>query len=136
MNQDQSTIDTHCHLHAINSLQHASCSPSPTIDEITECRDNLNVDGYQQEDEGYNIKENKHVPSGTRVLINDTKEHKIGQIIKNEISYHYSVDFGDDTYSHDMYVRYRKKDILIFLNYLFYFLGLLKIFLILIHRNL
>ncbi|CAF1494017.1 unnamed protein product, partial [Adineta steineri] len=48
------------------------------------------------------VEENKRVPSGTRVLINDTKEQKIGQIIRNEISYHYSVDFGDDTCSHDM----------------------------------
>ncbi len=49
----------------------------------------------------YIVEENKRVPSGTRVLINDIKQ-KIGQVIKNEISYHYSVDFGDDTYSHDM----------------------------------
>jgi len=48
------------------------------------------------------IDEDKRVPTGTRVLINQTNGHNIGQVMKNEVIYHYSVDFGDETYSHDM----------------------------------
>jgi hypothetical protein len=106
IDQDHSVIDARCHLHASCSLPSPSSSNinsrSSTIDEIddkiTELSDNL-----EDDDNDKNIvEENKRVPNGTRVLINDTKEQKIGQVINNEISYHYSVDFGDDTYSHDM----------------------------------
>lgn len=115
MDQEHLTIDARCHLHAIPttvvsspSLSNAN-SRSSTIDEIDEktkayC-DSL-TDEEQATKDGENddiiIEESKRVPNGTRVLIYDSKEEKIGQVIKNEISYHYSVDFGDDTFSHDM----------------------------------
>ena len=73
----------------------------------TEHSENLTLDGQQQEDNDDDndiVEEKERVPVGTQVLINNTKEQKVGQIIGNEITYHYSVDFGDDTYSHDMYV--------------------------------
>ena len=114
MDQDQSVIEARCHLHAASTVS----SPSPsninsrssTIDEIDdrtkEYCDSLTDEG-QQPDEGDEdrdniVAESKRVPAGARVLIHDTKEQQIGQVIKSEISYHYSVDFGDDTYSHDM----------------------------------
>ena len=48
------------------------------------------------------VDESKRISDGTRVLINDAQEPQLGHIIKNAVSYHYSVDFGDDTYSQDM----------------------------------
>lgn len=92
-------IDARCHLHAISSLPDPSVSNTDTrlatVDEkISECRANQHGDTP--------VEESKRVPTGTRVLINDTKGQTIGQVMKNEINYHYSVDFGDDTYSHDM----------------------------------
>jgi hypothetical protein len=107
IDQDHSTIDARCHLHAASSFRSPSYSRSSTIDELDDkITDNLIDEGLQQKEEeesvGHIVEENKRVPSSTRVIINETKEQKIGQIIKNEISYHYSVDFGDDTFSHDM----------------------------------
>ncbi|CAF0895237.1 unnamed protein product [Rotaria sordida] len=116
IDSDHSIIDARCHLHAITSMLSPSLSivnsRSSTIDEIddktTEYNDNL-IDDRQQHEENRKyydndniVEEKKRVPIGTRVLINDTKEQKLGQVIGNELSYHYSVDFGDDTYSHDM----------------------------------
>lgn len=63
----------------------------------------MDITHYEdQDDKNGIVEESKRVPTGTRVLINDNDRQKLGQIIGNEISYHYSVDFGDDTYSHDM----------------------------------
>ncbi|CAF1330441.1 unnamed protein product [Rotaria sordida] len=116
IDSDHSIIDARCHLHAITSMLSPSLSivnsRSSTIDEIDdktiEYNDNL-IDDRQQHEENRKyydndniVEEKKRVPIGTRVLINDTKEQKLGQVIGNELSYHYSVDFGDDTYSHDM----------------------------------
>ncbi|CAF3671403.1 unnamed protein product [Rotaria sp. Silwood1] len=115
IDQDHLIIHARCHLHAINSILNSSISimtsGSSTIDDkiIEISSDNL-IDGKQQEenrdDDNNNnhniVEEKKRIPIGTRVLINDTKGQKLGQIIGNELSYHYSVDFGDDTYSHDM----------------------------------
>ncbi len=113
IDQDNLIINARCHLHATTSLPSPLSSNinsrSSTIDEIDdktkELCDSLIDEGQQQngkkEDNDSIVEENKRVPRGTRVLINDTKQ-KIGQILSNEISYHYSVDFGDDTYSHDM----------------------------------
>ncbi len=102
IDQEHSIIDARCHLHATSLLPNASSlnteSRSSTIDEkLIELSDNQN-----EQDNDNIIEENKRVPKGARVLINDTKGQIIGQVMKNEISYHYSVDFGDDTYSHDM----------------------------------
>ncbi|CAF3483655.1 unnamed protein product [Adineta steineri] len=114
IHRDHLTIDARCHLHANKSLPSPSSSNansrSSTIDGIDdrtqEYYESLTDEGQPMEVDNNNVdnivEENKRVPSGTRVLINDTKEQKIGQIIRNEISYHYSVDFGDDTCSHDM----------------------------------
>ena len=92
-------IDARCHLHPCDSLTSLTSSdtdqPSVMIDKKT-----MEVDNDQDDD--CFIEENKRVPTGTRVLINDTNGQVSGQILKNEISYHYSVDFGDDTFSHDM----------------------------------
>ena len=65
-------LDTHCHLHV------------PIKDNNDEDKDI--------------VKPNKRIPNGTRVLL----ENKIGQVLTHEITYHYSVDFGDDTFSNDM----------------------------------
>jgi hypothetical protein len=97
IDQDHSIIDVRCHLHATSCL---SSPPSSNIDTRSSIIDE--IDGKIIEFSDNIVEENKRVSKGTRVLINDTKEQKIGQVIKNEISYHYSVDFGDDTYSHDM----------------------------------
>ncbi|UJR14914.1 hypothetical protein I4U23_001897 [Adineta vaga] len=118
IDQDHSMIEARCHLHAItinivsSPLSSNIMSQSSTIDEIydktKEYCDSLTDEGQQPEDDdndkvsGIIVEKSKRVPAGTRVLIHDSKEQKIGQVIKNEISYHYSVDFGDDTYSHDM----------------------------------
>jgi hypothetical protein len=105
MDQDHSVIDARCHLHANSSLTSPlssnAYSRSSTIDEIEEKITELS-DNLEEENNENIVEENKRVPTGTRVLINDTREQKIGRIMNNEISYHYSVDFGDDTYSHDM----------------------------------
>jgi len=74
--------------------------------EITECLDNP-VDEEQQQhdaDDDEIVTENERVPIGTRIILNDINEQKLGQIMGNEISFHYAVDFGDGSYSHDMYV--------------------------------
>jgi hypothetical protein len=78
--------------------------------EITECLDNP-VDEEQQQqqlhddyDDDEIVTENERIPIGTRIILNDINEQKLGQIIGNEISFHYAVDFGDGSYSHDMYV--------------------------------
>ena len=122
IDQDHSSIDARCHLHAITPMIDPSTSNMnsqlSTTEEInsktTEHSENLTLDGQQQDDDDDDddddgddndiVEENKRIPAGTRVLINNAKEQKVGQIIGNEITYHYSVDFGDDTYSHDMYV--------------------------------
>jgi len=105
MDQDHSVIDARCHLHANSSLTSPlssnTYSQSSTIDEIEEKITELS-DNLEEENNENIVEENKRVPTGTRVLINDTREQKIGRIMNNEISYYYSVDFGDDTYSHDM----------------------------------
>jgi hypothetical protein len=44
------------------------------------------------------IDEKNRLANGTRVLV----DGKTGQVMKHEITYHYSVDFGDETFSHDM----------------------------------
>jgi hypothetical protein len=95
MNQEHSMVDARCHLHATTcSVQLNNASRSSTIDEkLIECSDN-----QDEENNDTIIEESKRVPKGTRVLVEDT----VGQVIKNEISYHYSVDFGDETFSHDM----------------------------------
>ncbi|CAF4514474.1 unnamed protein product, partial [Rotaria sp. Silwood2] len=112
IDQDHSIINARCHLHATTSMLSPSVSivnsRSSTIDDKTiELSDNL-IDNRQQQEENREsndidniVEENKRVPIGTRVLINDAKGQKLGQVISNELSYHYSVDFGDDTYSHD-----------------------------------
>ena len=99
MDDDHSIIHARCHLHATSSLSNSSIVNTDTrpaiIDEkLIECP-------VSQADDNL-VEEDKRVPTGTRVLINDTNGQIIGQVMKNEINYHYSVDFGDDTYSHDM----------------------------------
>jgi hypothetical protein len=70
--------------------------------ETTECHDNLFDEEQQYEDEDDEIvAENERIPIGTRVKLHDKK---IGRVIGNEINFHYAVDFGDGSYSHDMYV--------------------------------
>jgi hypothetical protein len=91
IDQEHSIIDARCHLHATSLLPNASSlnteSRSSTIDEkLIELSDNQN-----EQDNDNIIEENKRVPKGARVLINDTKGQIIGQVMKNEISYHYSV---------------------------------------------
>ena len=91
-NSDKQTIQPRCHLH----IQTARDDPS-----------NMNIVNEQKlleiiEEDDLIIDEDKRVPTGTRVLINQTNGHNIGQVMKNEVIYHYSVDFGDETYSHDM----------------------------------
>lgn len=88
-------INARCHLHACDSL---TSPTSSTIDQ----RSIIPMETNPDQDDGCFIEENKRVPTGTRVLINDTNGQISGQILKNEINYHYSVDFGDDTFSHDM----------------------------------
>ena len=115
MNQEHSTIEARCHLHAITMTVMPSPSSSnvnsrsSTIDEIDNktkayCDSLTDEEQLANEDENDDmiVEESKRVPNGTRVLVHDSKEQKVGQLIKNEISYHYSVDFGDDTFSHDM----------------------------------
>jgi hypothetical protein len=102
INQDHSVINTRCHLHATSCLTSLPLSNVDTRSAIIDEIDDKIIEFSGHVEEDNIVEENKRVPKGTRVLINDTKEQKIGQIIKNEISYHYSVDFGDDTYSHDM----------------------------------
>lgn len=96
-------IDARCHLHASHSTTTTTnLSPSNT-DNRSEIIDEKTLDlRNDQDDNDLIVEESKRVPAGTRVLINDTNRQISGQILKNEINYHYSVDFGDDTYSHDM----------------------------------
>lgn len=81
------TMDTRCHLH-VSTANHSGLKRASTNDENNDCfPDDTEI-----------VPVNKRVPNGTRVLV----ENQIGQILGNEISYHYSVDFGDDTFSNDM----------------------------------
>jgi hypothetical protein len=78
-----------------------------TIDNIdyetTECPDNLIEEEQQQDvDDDEIVTENERVPIGTRVILNEINEQKLGRVMGNEISFHYAVDFGDGSYSHDM----------------------------------
>lgn len=141
IDQDYSIINARCHLHTIphQSSMNITIHHQSSIDnidyDITECHDNIFDEEQQQqqlqddEDEEI-IDENQRISIGTRVIFNDKNEQKIGRIMANEISFHYAVDFGDGCYSHDMYVIILKKP---FFFICFLFLGLLKIFLILIH---
>ncbi|CAF4027552.1 unnamed protein product [Rotaria magnacalcarata] len=98
--QDYSIIDARCHLHPLTSISSSSLTHDEMDDKTVKYPENL-IDERQNYD-GDIVEEKKRVPSGTRVLINESKGQKLGQVIRNEISYHYSVDFGDDTYSRDM----------------------------------
>ncbi|CAF4742896.1 unnamed protein product, partial [Rotaria sp. Silwood2] len=113
IDHDYSIINARCHLHTrphqssmnINNLQ----TSIDNIDyETAECLDHLIDDEQQQHEDDDNddddeiVAENERVSIGTRVILNDIKEPKIGRVMSNEISFHYAVDFGDGSYSHDM----------------------------------
>jgi len=72
--------------------------------ETIEYLDNPFDEEQQQHDDDDDeiVAENERVSIGTRVILNDTNDQKIGRVIGNEISFHYAVDFGDGCYSHDM----------------------------------
>ncbi|CAM4802777.1 unnamed protein product [Rotaria magnacalcarata] len=112
IDRDYSIINACCHLHvihhqsAININNQQSSADNIDYETITECLDNL-IDEQQQHTDDDNdddeiVAENQRVPIGTRVILNDVKEQKVGRIIANEISFHYAVDFGDGSYSRDM----------------------------------
>jgi hypothetical protein len=92
LDQEQTIIDARCHLHASTYVRNSST--------INDHDDDVNVSNSNDDINCTIVEENQRLPNGTRVMI----EQKSGEIIDNEMSYHYSVDFGDDTFSHDMYV--------------------------------
>ena len=92
---DSTTIHARCHLHASTNV---SSPPSSISQSRSSTFDEMEEEKTTVDDADDIVEENQRVPNGTRVLL----ENKIGQVIRNEISYHYSVDFGDDTFSHDM----------------------------------
>ncbi|CAF1569933.1 unnamed protein product [Rotaria sp. Silwood1] len=115
IDHDYSIINARCHLHTrphqssmnINNLQ----TSIDNIDyETAECLEHLIDDEEQQQQQQHEdddnddeiVAENERVPIGTRVILNDINEQKLGRIMSNEISFHYAVDFGDGSYSHDM----------------------------------
>ncbi|CAF1325651.1 unnamed protein product [Rotaria sordida] len=115
IDHDYSIINARCHLHRIPHQSSMNINNQQTsIDNIdyetTECLDHLIDDEQpQHEDDDNNdddddeiVAENERVPIGTRVILNDIDEQKIGRVMSNEISFHYAVDFGDGSYSHDM----------------------------------
>ena len=94
MDPDSTTITARCHLHASTCVS----SPSSTITQSRSSTFDEPEEEKATDDADEIVEESQRVLSGTRVLL----ENKMGQVIRNEISYHYSVDFGDDTFSHDM----------------------------------
>ena len=66
----------------------------------------IDDDGDKEEEEDDDddeiVAENERVPVGTSVILSDAHEGKIGRVIGNEVRFHYAVDFGDGSYSHDM----------------------------------
>ncbi|CAF1597321.1 unnamed protein product [Adineta ricciae] len=110
MDDDYSIIYTRCHLHPI---PHPSPMPvngrhsasDKNAYETPEHHDNVVDDEHapnNDEDDEDIVPENERIPIGARVVWNDDKQRKIGQITGNEINFHYIVDFGDGCYSHDM----------------------------------
>lgn len=93
--QKQQNFDTRCHLHASTSLpttapslnRHRSVQIDESDDEQTSLTSTDDI-----------VDEKDRVPTGTYVVVDE----KLGQVMKNEVTYHYSVDFGDETFSHDM----------------------------------
>jgi hypothetical protein len=79
-------------------------------DETNRCLD-YRDDGYVDDDTNISdgngnsddddeiVAENKRISIGRQVILNDGQ---VGRIMSNEISFHYAVDFGDGSYSHDM----------------------------------
>jgi hypothetical protein len=53
----------------------------------------------EEEEEENQDDEDERVPVGTRVILHNAQ---VGHVLNNQISYHYAVDFGDGSYSHDM----------------------------------
>lgn len=106
MNHDYSMINARCHFHAIP--HQSSIIPTDqhlTIDHISDYLDDTEQqqqDNEEQEEEDDVVAENERVPIGAGVTVHDSTKNHIGQVIGNEISFHYTVDFGDGCYSHDM----------------------------------
>jgi hypothetical protein len=109
IDHDDSIINARCHLHtkyhqsSMNGNNQLSSIDNMDY-EITEYFDNLMDDEQHDDDNDDIVAENERVPIGTRVILNDLNEQKIGRVMGNEINFHYAVDFGDGSYSHDMYV--------------------------------
>ena len=110
MNEDYSMIHARCYFHAIpHQSSIIQTSQHSSIDDIDEQTNNP-MDQSEQQDELEEqeeedddiVAENERVPIGARVTLNESKKNQIGQVIGNEISFHYTVDFGDGCYSHDM----------------------------------
>lgn len=65
----------------------------------------IDDDGDKEEEEEEDdeiVAENERVPVGTPVILSDAHDGKVGRVIGNEVRFHYAVDFGDGSYSHDM----------------------------------
>jgi hypothetical protein len=103
IDHDYSIINARCHLHTKYHQSNQQSSIDNTDYDITESFDNF-MDDEQHDDNEDIVAENERVPIGTRVILNDINEQKIGRVMGNEINFHYAVDFGDGSYSHDMYV--------------------------------
>ena len=79
------------------SVQQEPAAVDKFDDETSECPDQVVDDERENDDEI--VAENERVPMGTRVIL---KDGTLGRVLTNEISFHYAVDFGDGSYSHDM----------------------------------
>ena len=94
---DRRSQTTHfvCDEHRSSSWNVRTTTECSDDDDEQSTDDNDNEDEEEEEEE----EEDERVPVGTRVILHDAQ---VGHVLNNQISYHYAVDFGDGSYSHDM----------------------------------
>ena len=130
---DYLIIYARCHLHAIPhqssiNINKRQSSVDKTDYETTERLDNrMDIEKRREQQQEHDVDDdddhdhdhdhdddeivaaNERVPIGGQVILNDVNETKIGEVIEHEITFHYAVDFGDGSYSHDMCVTMKIK---------------------------